>query len=212
MKRRIILLAAAVVILVGTSYLVYRSVGAGCYGQSLRLRCQHDEGTSELYDVRPNAGPVAGGTKIIITGTNFAPGSRIRFGSIPARSTQYINPGKLVAITASATAPGPAAVTVYTGDRVTTLKRSYRYEAALEITSVSPTSGPIAGGQKVTITGSGFAPDTFVDFQGADVTTMKYIDQHTLQVVTATRAAGTVDVVVTNEDESATLQSSYQYK
>jgi hypothetical protein len=74
--------------------------------------------------------------------------------------------------------------------------------AAPTITSLIPTSGPAAGGQTVTITGTGFFPGATVDFGSTAASSVTYMSPTELRAVTPAEATGptgslTVDVTVT---------------
>ncbi|MFN7145181.1 MAG: IPT/TIG domain-containing protein [Myxococcota bacterium] len=82
---------------------------------------------------------------------------------------------------------------------------------ALSIETLDPTWGPPAGGQTVTIVGSGFAGDVTVTFGEAEVTAT-VVDAKTLEVVTPrVSAEGVVDVTVTTGRGSETLAEAYTY-
>jgi len=92
--------------------------------------------------------------------------------------------------------------------------------------AISPSSGPIAGGQAVTITGSGFtsgAAVSFVELPSNNVfggspnakalTGVSVVNSTTITATTPSAAnTGLVDVVVMNADQqTATLRSGYTY-
>lgn len=77
--------------------------------------------------------------------------------------------------------------------------RNIGTELVPTIDSVSPNSGSDAGGQTVTISGSGFIPfETSVSFGGAAATNIQVLSSTTLTTVTPAHTAGVVDVVVAN--------------
>jgi hypothetical protein len=67
------------------------------------------------------------------------------------------------------------------------------------ITSVDPEAGSTAGGDAITITGTGFSNPTSVTFGGAAATIQK-ADQTTIVVTSPPHEEGTVIIVVTNGD------------
>lgn len=92
--------------------------------------------------------------------------------------------------------------------------------------SISPTSGPLAGGQAVTITGSGFSAGATVSFvelpsnnvfggspNAKALTSVSVVNATTITAVTPSATnTGLVDVVVMNADQqTATLRSGYTY-
>ena len=69
--------------------------------------------------------------------------------------------------------------------------------AAPTVTSVSPLSGPVAGGNLVTITGSGFTGTTAVKFGNKAAGTFTVISDSVLQAIAPANSPGVNDVTVT---------------
>jgi hypothetical protein len=68
---------------------------------------------------------------------------------------------------------------------------------------VSPNHGLASGGTAVTLTGTGFQNGASVSFGGTAAASVTFNSSTSLSVVTPARAAGTVNVVVTNPDTGA---------
>ena len=84
--------------------------------------------------------------------------------------------------------------------------------AAPTISLVSPSSGTTAGGTSVTITGTGFQSGATVTFGGTASSAVTFNSATQLTAATPARAAGLVDVVVTNPDtQSATATNAFTY-
>jgi hypothetical protein len=82
---------------------------------------------------------------------------------------------------------------------------------APEIKSIDPKEGPAAGGNKVTITGTGFATGAKVSF-GTNAATNITVVIDTVLTVDAPAGEGIVDVTVTNADgQKATAAQAYTY-
>ena len=83
--------------------------------------------------------------------------------------------------------------------------------APLSVTAISPSTGSTGGGTTVRITGTGFQPRATVTFGGESGTA--YVENSSVISVTSpARAAGAVDVVVTNPDSQvAKLAGAYTY-
>lgn len=79
--------------------------------------------------------------------------------------------------------------------------------AAPAITSVSPAGGRTAGGDTITVTGSGFVAGATVTLGGL-AGAVTFVNSTTLTVVTPARAPGVVDVVVTNPDTTAATSTN----
>ena len=70
---------------------------------------------------------------------------------------------------------------------------------SLSVTSIDPTTGPLAGGTTVTITGTGFTDTCTVSFGEAAGTNLKFSSSSSISVDTpAGKQAGPVDVTVTD--------------
>jgi hypothetical protein len=67
-----------------------------------------------------------------------------------------------------------------------------------QITSLSPSGGPIAGGTLVTITGSGFANATDVQFGGKPGTALDILNDNQLTVTSPPNTAGSVAISITS--------------
>ena len=80
------------------------------------------------------------------------------------------------------------------------------------VSSVSPTSGPTAGGTSITITGTGFLAGASVSVGGTAATNVAVANSTTITAATPAHAAGTVDVMVTNTDaQSGTKTGGFTY-
>ena len=105
------------------------------------------------------AGPLAGGTSVTIRGINFADATVVHFGNVPVTSfiyTPFDMSGEFGAITVTsppATVAGPVSVTVTSpeGTTSTAEKDLFSYVGSPTVSGISPASGPLAGGNMVTI-------------------------------------------------------------
>jgi hypothetical protein len=77
---------------------------------------------------------------------------------------------------------------------------------AATIASISPATGPAAGGTAVTIKGTDFGGTAGVTFGGTAATSVKVIDSKTITCVTPAKSAATVNVVV--QDDSGDVTST----
>ncbi len=167
--------------------------------------------------VSPTGGTTAGGTAVTITGTNFVAGATVSFGGAAATNVSVASATSITADTPADTpahAAGTVDVVVTNPDLQSgTLASGYTYAAAPTVASVSPASGPAAGGTAVTITGTNFVAGATVSFGGAAATNVSVASATSITADTPAHAAGPVDVVVTNPDlQSGTLASGYTYQ
>jgi IPT/TIG domain len=144
----------------------------------------------------PTAGPGSGGTSIIITGTGFTGATAVKFGAANA-TTYTVNSDSQITAT-SPTGAGVVDVTVTTpvgGTSGTSSADQFTYVAAPTVTSVSPNTGPAAGGTSVTIMGTGFTNANAVYFGSAAATSFT-VNSDTQITANASAGAGVVDVTV----------------
>jgi hypothetical protein len=80
------------------------------------------------------------------------------------------------------------------------------------VDSLDVTSGPVAGGTAVSITGTGFDATPTVTFGGESATSVVRVSATNITCVSPAHAAGAVDVVVTNSDaQTGTKTNGYTY-
>lgn len=97
------------------------------------------------------------------------------------------------------------------GSNTNALTAAIQIDAASTISTISPSSGPAAGGVGVTLTGSGFTGATGITFGGIAATSVYVVDSTTLTAVTPAHATGAVDVVVTTPNGTGTKTNGYTY-
>lgn len=164
--------------------------------------------TPVITKISPSTGSANGGNSVTITGSGFIELSSVQFGTTPA-SIVY-SPNQITA-TAPAHAAGTVDITVHAfgGTSPVVAADQYTYIAAPTVTSVSPNSGPLAGGNTVTINGANLYGTTNVYFGKTLATNVKVVARclynpilkeciplYPLQYyVTATAPAGTAGVV-----------------
>ncbi|WP_245714162.1 IPT/TIG domain-containing protein, partial [Nocardia vaccinii] len=146
-----------------------------------------------LSTISPSQGSTAGGTTVTLTGTGLTGVTAVNFGATPATSFTVDSATQITAVAPAGT--GIVSVTV-TGPGGTSNPVTYTYVVVPTITSISPTSGPTAGGNNVTITGTGFTGPLTVRF-GTTATTFTVNSATQITAVAPAHTAGTVQVTVT---------------
>jgi alpha-tubulin suppressor-like RCC1 family protein len=106
----------------------------------------------------------------------------------------------------------PVTVKNYDG-QTSTLANAYNYAAPSSIASIAPASGPVSGGNTVTITGSNFIAGMQVKAGGIDVGTVNVVNDTTATfVVPAGAAAGSVNIdLIDGYGQTTTLSNGYSY-
>jgi len=93
-------------------------------------------------------------------------------------------------------------------------KYSLQMAAAPTVTSVSPATGPMAGGTSITITGANFAAGASlgVSVGGVAATSVRVVSATKITAKTPAHAAGVANIVVTNGDgQTATLSRAFTF-
>ena len=77
--------------------------------------------------------------------------------------------------------------------------------------SITPASGPAAGGTKVTIKGSNLSGNQSVSIGGVAATGVVVVNDQTIVCTTGAHAAGAVNVVITDDAGSVTGTGAFTY-
>jgi hypothetical protein len=149
--------------------------------------------------VSPSTGSAAGGETVTITGTGFTTANGVFFGGVEATSFTVNGDGSITATVPAAGADGTVNVTItnFGGTSPTSAADQFTYaDAAPSVTSVSPNTGAAAGGETVTISGTGFTTAKGVYFGGVAAASFTVNSDGSITAVTPAGTAGTVDVTV----------------
>ena len=111
--------------------------------------------------VAPASGPVAGGTEITITGTNFDGVTGVTVGGAPCTSIVIDGPTSLRCVTPARTA-GERDVVVTNADGPAPTPGTYTYLDPPTAMEIAPGIRPANGGTAVTITGTNFVSGSTV--------------------------------------------------
>ena len=153
-------------------------------------------GNPTITTISPNAGTIAGGTSVTITGSNFFGSTLVSFGGVAATSINITSSTRLTCITPS-NSLGATDVVVTTSIGTATSTNGFTYSTNPTITTISPNLGSTAGGTLVTITGTNFIfGSTLVSFGGVTATSISVIDSTQLTCVTPTSTSGAKNVLV----------------
>jgi len=149
--------------------------------------------------LKPNTGPVTGGTTVTVTGTNFTGATAVKFGSTDASSFTVKSGTTITAVSPAETA-GTVDVRVTTSGGTSALSSKDHFKFASKVTGLSPNTGSAAGGTSVTVTGTGFAlgkTATVFKFGTTKATSVNCTSTMECTVVSPAHAAATVDVKAT---------------
>jgi hypothetical protein len=153
-----------------------------------------------VTSVSPSGGPIAGGTSVTVTGTNFTGATAVNFGATPGTAVVVNGGGTSLTVTSPAAPAGTVNVTVVTpaGTSTTSAADNFTFFAVPTVTAVTPNTGTTSGGSSVTVTGTNLTGATAVKFGTASGTNVVVNGAGTsLAVTSPAGTAGTADVTVT---------------
>ncbi|MBO9534844.1 MAG: IPT/TIG domain-containing protein, partial [Solirubrobacteraceae bacterium] len=171
-------------------------------------------GPPSIDAINPNAGPTAGGTSVTIDGSDFTGATQVRFGATNASSFTVNDDSTITATAPAGTGTQNVSVTTPLGTSANTAADDYTYVPAPTVTSLSPSTGPTAGGTSVTITGTNFTGASAVTFGGTNATSYTVVNSTTITATAPARAAGVADVRVsttTGGQSANTSADDYTY-
>ncbi len=191
--------------------------GSGTGGASLSNAWPLDIGEPSgdpplVTGILPASGPAGGFTEVTLSGTGLSGATSVTFEGVAALSFQVLNGTTITAITPGGPLFSMADVKVTDPEGVSTLTDAYFYtfNPAPSISDVTPSSGGLAGGTEVTVTGASVVGVTDVTFGGVAGTGLDIVSATELTVITPPHAAGAVDVTA-NGSGSSTVVGGFTY-
>ncbi|MBT2764786.1 IPT/TIG domain-containing protein [Paenibacillus sp. ISL-20] len=170
-----------------------------------------------IVSLTPNKGLISGGTSVVISGTNFVSGAKVKLKDRELATT-FISSTQLRIATPAWLSAEIVDLTVTNPDGQTaTLAQAFTFEAPPpapepEIVNISPNEGQIAGGLVITLTGTNFEPGTKVYFNNTLLQSTTYSSTQIKALTAKWTSGGVVDVKVVNPSgQSFTMSSGFSY-
>jgi len=191
-------------------------LGVPCDPEGCRVGGEPAQSRPAISAVTPSQGPVAGGTQVTLTGTDFREGCEVTFGGTAATAVTFVSATSVTAVTPPHAA-GSVEVRLTNPDQGTaTSTFLYTDEAPPQsqprLDLVDPARGPVAGGTTVTITGRDFREGCTVRFGGVAAASTTFRSATEVQAVTPPHEKGAVDVSLANPDGgTATYPGGFTY-
>lgn len=161
---------------------------------------QGTEDVPTISNKSVSAGKVAGGTTVVLTGTNYsATGLTVTFGGEPAASVVRDSATQLTVVTPARPA-GVQNIVVANSEGPSTAS-TFTFEDVPTIATLNPATTPAAGGGSIVITGTGFLSvtgATGVKFGGTNATSYVVNSATQITAVAPAKSAGSQPVIVTN--------------
>jgi IPT/TIG domain-containing protein len=151
-----------------------------------------------LMTLSSSSGRTAGGARLTITGTGFARGTTVHFGSASGRSVKVLS-GSRLHVTTPPHQAGRVDVTVTRSGSTSTRHTAdhYTFVSPPSVSSITPAAGLAAGGSRVTVHGANFTHVTSVTFGSTKGTAIAVASSGLLAVTAPSESDGIVDVRVT---------------
>jgi len=165
-----------------------------------------------VTSISPPSGPTAGGTSVTITGTGFASGATVTIGGNAATGVTYVSATSIKATTPAGTVGSANVVVTVSPNSSPPLSGGFTYEVTPTVTGVTPSSGPTAGGTKITITGTGFVTGATVTIGGIAATVVTVVNTTSIIATTPAGTAGAQSVIVTTPGGPGTLTNGFTYE
>jgi hypothetical protein len=163
-----------------------------------------------VTSISPQSGPATGGMPVTISGNNFTGANAVRFGGTPATSFTVNSATSITAISPAGSGTVDVTVTNSGATSATGPADQFSYFVSPSVTSISPNSGPVAGGTPVTISGNNFTGANAVRFGGTPATSFT-VNSATSITATSPAGSGTMDVTVTNLSGTSATSSASQF-
>ncbi|HET9849570.1 MAG TPA: IPT/TIG domain-containing protein, partial [Candidatus Dormibacteraeota bacterium] len=187
---------------------------AGEYAGSATDSCDWGTAIASMYpppkttSISPASGPDSGGTSVVIHGTHFTGATAVAFGSVTAASYSVDSDAQITAVSpAQPVSSNPSdQLTVTTLSGVSTPTGpvpdiTFNYGAPQpSVSSVAPSSGSAAGGETITITGTGLLFAQTVNVGGTQVPSSQFLSNSDTQLsfpAPTIATSATFDVTVT---------------
>ena len=165
-----------------------------------------------LTSVTPARGPAAGGTPIVLRGTNFFSGARVTLAGVDAADVTVLDDTTMTATSPAGTL-GVATLQVVNPDRQSA-SGTFTYAAptmpAPDIVNLLPGNGPTAGGTTVTMAVKGAQDGALVFFGSRPASTVTWINQFTVRALSPA-GTGSVDIRLVNPDGRTALGPVFAY-
>ena len=159
----------------------------------------------------PTAGPTAGGDTVTITGVHLTGATGVSFGGNVASNFTVVSDTQMTASAPAGSGTVDVRVTTPNGTSVVAPADKYAYTSDSTVSALNPSSGPTAGGNTVTITGTNLSNASAVSFGVTPATSFSVLGQTQISAVAPPGTAGMVDVTITTPGGISATNAGDQY-
>lgn len=165
-----------------------------------------------INSIQPAIGPLAGGTKVTISGDYFLQGAIVKFGDLPGNVVS-VSQKQIIVNNPPVSSAGSVDVTIENLDGTSVVTPDgFSYVLAPEVNSVTPSKGLTLGQENITINGKGFIEGAKVYFNNTVISSTVHSSTEIEATTPTWTLAETVKIKVVNPDgQEAVLDPGYQY-
>lgn len=156
---------------------------------------------------KPRSGPLVGGTPLALTGSLLSTATKVLFGTVPALPFA-VTDRDLTVVAPPALAPGTIQVNVVTAGG-TADGLTYTYVRPPTISSLTAVSGPLVGGNVLTVNGANLAATSKVTLAGTYALYSAVSDTAVAVIVPPGAQAGATTLTVTTPGGTASKPYTY---
>jgi outer membrane protein assembly factor BamB len=160
--------------------------------------------------IDPRSGFAAGGTTVYLRGSGFTGATGVSFGGTPASSFTVVRSDAMSAVSPPGSGTVDITVTTATGTSRISDVDQFAYIPPTTVTAVIPNQGPMAGGTRVTISGTNLGGAFAVRF-GTNPASNIVVISNTQILATSPPGGGTVDITVTSGNGTSFTTASDQF-
>jgi hypothetical protein len=160
---------------------------------------------------QPAAASSLPGQSLTIVGHGLIAGSRVQIDGVDVHVSAINSPQVIVATIPAGLSVGAHAVQVRSSGFTAHAPSNLRIYDPIVVTSISPASGPVAGGTAVTIGGSGFVPGATVRIGGVPLANVEIASPTRITGTTIGGASGPQDVAIESADTRGVLVGAFHF-
>ncbi|MFN3197797.1 MAG: IPT/TIG domain-containing protein [Bradymonadia bacterium] len=166
----------------------------------------------EVNSISPDRAPASGGIQVSIEGRGFLDPTQVRFGDAPALSVTVTDSNRIIA-QAPPAEPGVYDVVVSNANGQLRMPEAFAYTEALSVQQIRPRWGFLAGGDTVTLQGSGLSLGSEVRFGGQQAVVLEGDPGRSRLIVETPAGAGVgpTSVSVTNINGEWAAEDAFFY-
>jgi len=193
----------------GVADVEVRNVNGRWTGRARFLYVDPDATGFGVVGIVPNRVSTEGQDTFVVGGAGFDEATVVEVDGVAAECV--VESAQVLRCEAPPHARGPVDVVVQGGAESVRLDDGLTYFQPVDIFSISPERGAIAGGTWVEVRGEGFTPEVELVLDGLPVEVAEFVDAGRIWAITPAGRAGLVSLQARTEDDLVVLPDAYEY-